>query len=140
MGSTGSNPMPNWTDSLPRRDFYNLPANNTNSLPRRDRAGLGRPEPPNRNPILTAGVGYESGQEHASNGAAHFASSNPPKRRDSSLNRENPFRDNLQTKGEKSLFFLDAVKMHNSGFRFHLKNMVQLENKREHKGHDLKVD
>jgi hypothetical protein len=41
MGSVGSsnNPVSNWTDSLPRRDFYNLPSNNTNSLPRRDRAG-----------------------------------------------------------------------------------------------------
>jgi len=38
MGSVG-NPVANWTDSLPRRDFYNMPANNTNSLPRRDRAG-----------------------------------------------------------------------------------------------------
>jgi hypothetical protein len=34
IGSVGNNPLANWTDSLPRRDFYNLPANNTNSLPR----------------------------------------------------------------------------------------------------------
>jgi hypothetical protein len=45
------------------------------------------------------GLGYESGPEPTSNGAAHFAAGGPPKRRDSSLNRENPFRDALNSKG-----------------------------------------
>ena len=41
-----SSPLQSWTDSLPRRDFYNFgQSGNTNSLPRRDKAGLGRPEP-----------------------------------------------------------------------------------------------
>jgi len=41
-----STPLQSWTDSLPRRDFYNfLQSGNTSSLPRRDKAGLGRPEP-----------------------------------------------------------------------------------------------
>ncbi len=41
----GLNQGPSWTDSLPRRDFYNMAPGNTGSLPRRDKAGLGRPEP-----------------------------------------------------------------------------------------------
>ena len=95
--------MANWTDSLPRRDFYNLPSNNNNSLPRRDRAGLGRPEPSGRNPI--GGSGFESSTENVTN---TFGTSLMPRRRDSSLNRDNPFRDALQAKGdlrvEKKIF------------------------------------
>ncbi len=81
----------NWMDSLPRRDLYNMPSNSTNSLPRRDRAGLGRPEPFQRN--TSVGVPPDSGSD---NGANSFGM---PRRRDSSLNRENPFRDVLQAKG-----------------------------------------
>ena len=46
-GAIGPHPTPqSWTDSLPRRDFYNFgQSGNTSSLPRRDKAGLGRPEP-----------------------------------------------------------------------------------------------
>jgi len=99
MGSigngTGNPPVANWTDSLPRRDFYNMPSNNNNSLPRRDRAGLGRPEPPVRNPV--GGPGLDTFSENVTN---TFGTSLMPRRRDSSLNRENPFRDVLQAKGK----------------------------------------
>lgn len=46
-GAIGHHQSPqSWTDSLPRRDFYNFgQSGNTSSLPRRDKAGLGRPEP-----------------------------------------------------------------------------------------------
>ena len=58
-------------------------------------------------------VGYESGSEQQSNnGPSNFAPgvAIPPKRRDSSLNRENPFRgDALQSKGMQT--FLNTVKM-----------------------------
>jgi len=66
-------------------------------------------------------IGYESGPEPQSNGAAHFSTgggSIPPKRRDSSLNRENPFRDALQSKGSERLRFLlyckNAKKLHSN--------------------------
>jgi hypothetical protein len=45
-----------------------------------------------------ANVGYESGPEHQSNGFA--APAGQQKRRDGSLNRDNPFRDALQSKGD----------------------------------------
>ena len=54
-----------WTDSLPRRDFYNLGPNSTGSLPRRDKAGLGRPEPssmvPGSSSTLMNGQGRNGG-------------------------------------------------------------------------------
>ena len=54
-----SSQLVSWTDSLPRRDFYNFgQSRNTCSLPRRDKAGLGRPEP--------ASIGRKLGQDSTS--------------------------------------------------------------------------
>lgn len=97
MGSTnngvGNQAVASWMDSLPRRDFYNMPSHSTNSLPRRDRAGLGRPEPPHRN--ISGGLPTDPGSDNGTN------SFGMPRKRDSSLNRDNPFRDVLQAKGDQ---------------------------------------
>lgn len=102
LGSSSNSPYggvsnsSHWTDSLPRRDFYNVAP--TGSLPRRDKAGLGRPEPP-RPP--------SSNNTHDQNGM------NGPRRRDTSLNRDNPFRDAFMGSKDKrnstgNLYFTDS--------------------------------
>ena len=80
MSSLGNNqPGPQWTDSLPRRDFYSNIAP-TGSLPRRDKAGLGRPEPPRpQSSLSNDNNGFKPGQGGGGN----------LRRRDLSLNRDN---------------------------------------------------
>lgn len=60
--NTSSNSINNWSDSLPRRDFYNLGPGSTASLPRRDKAGLGNrdnsgPGPGMANNVVPSGYG-----------------------------------------------------------------------------------
>ncbi|XP_040580779.1 dystrophin isoform X3 [Lepeophtheirus salmonis] len=50
----------NWTDSLPRRDFYHQ-FQNTNSLPRRDRTGISRPEVNQPKPKRDASLNRDPG-------------------------------------------------------------------------------
>jgi len=78
----------NWSDSLPRKDLF---ISQTGSLPRRDKAGLGRPEPPRPPPAPE-----------------------PEKPRDSSINRENPFRDAFLDKRSSTgnLYFTDQFDNH----------------------------
>ena len=63
--NTSSNSINNWSDSLPRRDFYNVGPGSTASLPRRDKAGLGNrdlgpnsgPGPGMANNVVPSGYG-----------------------------------------------------------------------------------
>eukprot|EP00095_Tigriopus_kingsejongensis_P011403 snap_masked-scaffold68_size422247-processed-gene-3.15 protein:Tk11403 transcript:snap_masked-scaffold68_size422247-processed-gene-3.15-mRNA-1 annotation:"isoforms a c f g h-like" len=102
MSAGGGGIPPHWTDSLPRRDFYNIGPNSTGSLPRRDKAGLGRPEP----------------QKTIPSGYGTIVNGNRGKYRDSSLTRDNNFRDPHGVKEKRNstgnLYFTDALSDSNS--------------------------
>ena len=109
MFAAGSN-GPSWTDSMPRRDFYNSSgAGQTGSLPRRDKAGLGRPEPGGGVPGGVARPGNNSGaaafNSNSSMNGGQKGAPPPTRRRESSLTRDSPNtfmpspRDNLLNKG-----------------------------------------
>ncbi|XP_059082484.1 dystrophin-like [Tigriopus californicus] len=101
---SGTGMPPHWTDSLPRRDFYNMGPNSTGSLPRRDKAGLGRPEPQNAVP----------------SGYGTLVNGNRGKIRESSLTRDNnsSARDPHGVKEKRNstgnLYFTDTLSNSNS--------------------------
>ena len=113
FGTHGSN-GPSWTDSMPRRDFYNNVAA-TGSLPRRDKAGLGRPEPS----INGCGTKTNNNNDmnrqqanHSINGGKGIPP--PTRRRESSLSKDNTInsfnpssRDKRNSTG--NLYFTDSL-------------------------------
>ena len=108
LGTNGGGPAPQWTDSLPRRDFYSNIAP-TGSLPRRDKAGLGRPEPPR--PQSSLSVDHSNGYKPGNGASGNL------RRRELSLNRDNTssFRSSDAFSGNKGM-------QNNESFHSHLEH------------------
>ena len=103
LGTNGGGPAPQWTDSLPRRDFYSNIAP-TGSLPRRDKAGLGRPEPPR--PQSSLSVDHSNGYKPGNGASGNL------RRRDLSLNRDNTssFRSSDAFSGNKGKYNFPRIR------------------------------